>query len=767
MDHANGRMAGSIVAPSVLAIFAIFAMFPLACSTTGATPSWDTGSPQGDAAMVDGSSSPADGSGVGADGPTTADGGKPPSNDGGWVGQLDGAPDVNLGPPLPTLTNVTAVERDDSVGIDFDPVDNAVDYRVYPLPDPSDVTVNANGSVQIKNAIYRCAGLRQGYDLENNLNSNATLVTYNSPYNWKAQVDPNPTLGYVYITPAAGRIPVYAVAGYPPPAEKGGEAPELGWRESRFKIYTSDPAERAMLLGQNWRDDGIVFYVPATASAATQTIYASQKLVQTSNGAGDPFTQHLQYYFGAADQAKHASDSTPAAPAFEVLAAPDTSASPPSQPLMAVFYSMDQSHTELAVGKERYSRALNQGNGPLWHLEWAGLTQPTTLVVEALASGCPYQGFLSAQSLSAPPHQPFYTLGDIQAASPTGEVFINGEYDSVSAAPVPLARSFVQVAPQAHDPHAWDFYQGFNVGTDFGPVTMQTFPLTGMTTCNWAGCMGQTPAFDFTAYELDQVSNGNAVFTLGQFQGQLWEAFDDTGQDVTGRVRFTARQPATVAPNTFLHVTMSVNIVSTQRRYPQIIVTDQPSPIDCYSQTCNGIGNASSNTLLVQPINGTSMRLEAQAFHGLVNGAAWNVNNQAPAHALVDVDSLDMTVTGANMGIDPPFERAGMDRMTRFDAFVSSQKLYVFMDGMPVGCTTYPSGFALQGSVTVTFGDVLYHETADQVASNAALMSFIQRHQFSETTRHFDDLGFKSGVSASSDPLLATWDETKLPCGTY
>src|SRR5271155_5179469 len=70
------------------------------------------------------------------------------------VGQLDAAPPTNL-PPLPKLTNVTATEREDSVGIDFDPVDTAVDYRVYPLPNDSDVTTNADGSVTVKNAVYR------------------------------------------------------------------------------------------------------------------------------------------------------------------------------------------------------------------------------------------------------------------------------------------------------------------------------------------------------------------------------------------------------------------------------------------------------------------------------------------------------------------------------------------------------------------------------------------------------------------------------------
>jgi Repeat of unknown function (DUF5648) len=704
-----------------------------------------------------------DGGGVGIYDGSVLDGGLPYVT----VGQLDAAPPTTL-PPLPQLTNVTGVEREDSVGIDFDPVDTAIDYRVYALPADGDVTTNADGSVTVKNAIYRCAGLRQTFDLENNLNSgNSALVTLNPPFNWQSKAEANPTLGYVYVTPGAGRVPVYAVAGYPAPAEMGGVPPEVGWRESRFKIYTTDANQRQTLLAQNWRDDGIVFYVPSAAGSTTQTVYSSQNVMASSNGAGDSFTQHLQYYFGAADQATHASDTTPPAAAFQVLAAADTSASPATQPLMAVFYATDQAHTELAVGNERYQRALNQGNGPLWHLEWGGVTQPTILVVEALKSGCPYQGFLSAQPLSAPPHQTFYTLAQLQAASPTGEAFINGEYDDVTASPIALARSFVQVTPQPHDPTAWDWYQGFTVGTDFGPVTMMPSPQTGSTTCDWTGCFGQTPTFGFSAFELDQPTNEPAVFTYGQFLGQLWDAFDDTGQDVTGRVRFTALQSTTVTSDTYLHVTMSANTVSTQRRYPQIIVTDQPPPIDCFSDGCNGVGTASSNSLLIQTIEGPSLRLETQAIAGLVNGAQWNVNNQAPAHELLDFDNLDLTVAGANMGADPPFEHGGMDRMTRFDAFISSQRLYVFMDGAPAGCTTYPSAFKLSGKVTVTFGNVVYHETADMSAMNPRLMSFIQRHQYTETSRQYDDLGFKAGVSRATDPLLGTWDETRLPCGTY
>ena len=179
------------------------------------------------------------------------------------------------------------------------------------------------------------------------------------------------------------------------PSGPGGEA---GWRESRAKVYTTDDAERQQLLGQSGRDDGVVFYVPKTASAATQTLYRSANVTPIQD-----WMQHNQYYFLNADMTKHTSDGTPPAPAFEVL----RDAADGTQPLMAVFYQPNQPHTELAVGKARFARAANQGPSPLWHLEWSGVTAPTTLVVEALAGGCPYQGFLSPEHLDAPPHQTF------------------------------------------------------------------------------------------------------------------------------------------------------------------------------------------------------------------------------------------------------------------------------------------------------------------------------------------------------------------------
>jgi hypothetical protein len=686
------------------------------------------------------------------------------------VTQLTTAPTTAL-PTLPPLTNVNALERDDSVGIDFDPVDNAVDYRVYPLPSDSDITANSDKSVTIKNAVYRCAGVRQTFDVPNNIgndamNPDAGQKYLNGQYSWPVKVPSTPTLGYVYVSPASDRQPVYAVGVHP-------NSIEDGWRESRPKIYTTSATTRQTLISQGGRDDGIVFYVPAAASSSTTTIYHSEsKQVQGTN------TYWGESYFTSADMASHASDTTPPAAAFQVLAATADG----TQPLMASEYQPGQNHTELSVGAERFKRATHQGPGPLWHLEWSGLTKTTTLVVEALASGCPFQGLLAPQSLTAPPHQTEYTLAQLQQMSPTGEVFINGQYSApgttdagtlltttASTSPVVLARSFVQVSPQPHDPTAWDWYEGFK---NDGPLGTET-PTADQPSCGCSASKSQpcengngfcgywtSPVMNFGFYESDDPM-GVALFTHGQFLGQLWTTFDDWAQDVTGTIRFTAPTRPMIPTDSkkFLHVTWTVNAVSSDRRYPQLIVSDQPPPAQ------DGFANPNGNTVLVQTIQGPNTRFEVEAFHGLVGGRPWAVNNQSPYHGFIDYDGWAMNgAVTTEQPAEPVLEHLGVDRMTRFDAYLSSGLLFTFVDGTPAGCVQYPgNGFSMSGQVTVTFGDVLYHEGAPDELVCALLKpyAFLHSHECTETKRHWDDLAFKSGVDAPD------WDYTNFPCTPF
>jgi hypothetical protein len=266
----------------------------------------------------------------------------------------------------------------------------------------------------------------------------------------------------------------------------------------------------------------------------------------------------------------------------------------------------------------------------------------------------------------------------------------------------------------------------------------------------------QTSAFDISAYIIDN-PNGVSIFSYGSFLGQLWTAMDDWESDTEGKARFTALQKASVDsdPAKFVHVTWSVNIVGTHRRYPQLIISDQDAPVQ------EAFANASQTSLIVQTFEGPNAHLDAQAFHGLISGKPWAVNNQAPEHRFIDYGNTENTGQGPQ---EPPLEHSGMDRMVRFDAYLSKDRLYLYFDGTPAGCMLYPGGFALQGPVTLTFGDVLYHEGAgdEGVCSTDAYFAFLHAHSCSVTTRHWDDLGFKNGVSAPSD-----WDSARFPCRAY
>lgn len=657
--------------------------------------------------------------------PLVGEGGPTPP---GKVGPISGVKTAL--PELPVLANVAGTVREDSVGIDFHPYEGAADYRVYALPNDADVTAGDGGAVVVKNAQYRCAGMRQTTDLETNVNKGDPLLhTLGAPYNWKAEVADDPLLGYVYLAPADDRVPVYRVAGYK--VRIDGE-----WMESRFKVYTTDTKKRDDLLAKAWRDDGIVFYVPKAASSSTHTVFSGE----SSSGSN---TNNRQFYFLDAQKGDHKDDKV--SPAFEVL----NDAAVGTEPLKAVLYLTDNKWDHLAVGNEEFKRASNQGNSPLWHLEYSGITEPTTLVVEALATGCPFQGFLSPEHVESPPHQTLFTLDELQKASKTGEVFINGQYD-VQDFPKPIARSFIKVEPKPHADADWDFYEGFTSPDTFGESMKTDYPACKDGTCGrW-----QSTNFDYTMWSVDN-PNDVPLFARGVMLGQLWTVFDDWKQDVTGKLRFTALKKAAVDTDRtkFLHLTWSVDIVGTGRRYPQMIVSDRDAPVQ------DGFADPNQNSLLIQTIQGPQMRFETQAIHGLAaNGKPWDINNQAMSHVFTG-DRQDDVIRPS----DPVFEHAGMDRLTTFDAYISNERLYVYFDGQPAGCVLYPDGFKLEGAVTVTLGDVLYHEGAEdeEVVQGPRPYTFLNKHQATETRRHFDDLAWKAGVKPPA------WDETKVPCSPY
>src|SRR5688572_18589040 len=102
---------------------------------------------------------------------------------------------------LPPLENVrVAVHGTTAIAL-FEPVLGALDYRIYPAPDPDSVSIDEDGRIVIENAIYRCAGdlarIRREDDPEfgpNDASLDGDIVGY-------ARDASQARLGWVYSSP--------------------------------------------------------------------------------------------------------------------------------------------------------------------------------------------------------------------------------------------------------------------------------------------------------------------------------------------------------------------------------------------------------------------------------------------------------------------------------------------------------------------------------------------------------------------------------------
>jgi hypothetical protein len=233
---------------------------------------------------------------------------------------------------------------------------------------------------------------------------------------------------------------------------------------------------------------------------------------------------------------------------------------------------------------------------------------------------------------------------------------------------------------------------------------------------------------------------------LGVMLGELWVTYADVGADVGGKFRMTPKARGTMSASSYLHVTMQVDAYTTGRRYPQIIVSDAQVPVQ------TNIKN--SNTVIVQtfPDDGTANWPYAYQVE-ICDNRNWEVNDQCPSSDLYRINGrgvgggADGLAANAEVG-----ENAGEDRSTHFDVFLSTRRAYLFLNNQPYGCVDLPASGTPSGQVTVTFGDVLYHSGVD------IGFTYHDTYQQIYAKRHFDNLGFKSGVEGPA------WDEARLPC---
>ncbi|HYQ18752.1 MAG TPA: hypothetical protein VEQ58_23415, partial [Polyangiaceae bacterium] len=324
----------------------------------------------------------------------SATGGRPsgnvgggPSHDGPMFAGAECPSDLGL-PDAYALPNVKAAIEGANARITFDPQGDAQDYRVYVLPKSK-----VSGDT-IPGAVYRCAG---DYEVPAPAIDDATMpdspgvrTRVASTVAGQARTAADATLGYVYTTPADDRVPVYAL-GDPNLKADNVACYYMRWPESRVKRYTTSASERADLLSKRWRDDGIVFYAPKPGADGTEPVYLA---AEKENDFSSVF-----YMKGGAEHDKRVADGLKPTEAFSVYSAAKDGA----EPLRRVFYQQTcgRGHDELTAGVARFNKAYEQGSTPVPELHFSGLTEETTLVVEALDQKCPFAGALATTSRPA------------------------------------------------------------------------------------------------------------------------------------------------------------------------------------------------------------------------------------------------------------------------------------------------------------------------------------------------------------------------------
>jgi hypothetical protein len=640
-------------------------------------------------------------------------------------------------PELPRIDNVTPVVRGDSAIVDFSPVLGAKDYRIYTLPAEADVLVGQNGEVSVRNAIYRCGGVLPREDRETNAMKPFFPRSLAGDIHGYQRSEADSLLGYVFLTPGAGRTPVFRVAN---PNSIGGytweyDAPPA--KEYNGADYVTGTAARDALLAKGWRDDGIAFYV---AADGTKPVYRREY-------ATDGFV--FFYTDGPEKAVREAKSGSQGGERFKVLAATTAGA----VPLYRIHYTQHNDHDNLAAGDVNKECVLHQGNIPITSLMWPGLKGPTTLVIEALDNGCPFPGgYIGAMAAPAVTHdaissQPTITLDSARLSS--GEVFVNGQFETTNR-PKPIARAYVNVEPKPHPQMDW--FESFDEGKSLGPVTTLVSDGNGTRVLHTDRLSIEYPVSD-------------ANYAYGPVLGQL----------VAGSMHSWSVVPlaagARIENDSYLHATMAVDLASTGRRYPQIWITDTPlgDPARDASNILPIVARLGPVPFQMLP-PGQNHTIIAQVFGGspaleiqFCDLRGWGVSQQCPKANIYGFHAGDSNGDKNQkwLPLPVPGDYAGMDRLVKWDVYASTQRVYLFIEDRPAGCAVLPAGRMPAGPVNVAFSIAGYHIEIDEfVAPAESRHQYWRRFSLAHTDRKMDDLGVENGAT------LPAWDESIMPCGT-
>jgi hypothetical protein len=645
---------------------------------------------------------------------------------------------------LPAFDGIRVETRGDTAIIEFAPVPDAVDYRIYPLPAADAVGRDAQGRQTIRDAIYRCAGKRTVADRAEEYGSlfSESLITRDNGYERSAD---EALLGYVFAHAAPGRLPVYRLAD---PNGHGGyfNAEWIAplYHEAFSAEYVIEPERRAELLRKGFRDDGIAFYVPERGDL---TLYRVEYEPGPHQGA------RVSFFFtdGAEYDARTGDDQAlvlELGSRFSIFAEPQVDA----VPLRRVTYRSGSSFDVLAAGEAMYQRVLHQA-GPVTSLTWSGLSEPTVLVIEALDAGCPFpNAYVGAAHAEAPSDAagargyPTDTLAALRRPE-TGEVYLNAQHDPESR-PSPIARSFVSVTPRPLAPMA--FASSFSDPDELADMRLHEDTLaTVYRNARWS--------IEATGCEKAQLSFGSVL-------GQLFLGMPEC------RLSLVPRGVGShLAAKRFLHVRMATDLPSTARRYPQLLITTARSPeVGEVATAADLVIHNRLGPLATSELPGAESSILVQphfSYHEaqiqFCGQRGWGTTVPCPRANLYGRNAGDVPQWEDEAWLPVPVlsDRVGFDRPVQLDVYASTERVYLFVDGRPTGCAVLPAGQMPEGEVTVAFRAIIDEPWKDELIREEPGRTYERDFSHLHSDRRMDDFGIALDVPAPS------WDESVLPCG--
>ena len=158
----------------------------------------------------------------------------------------------------------------------------------------------------------------------------------------------------------------------------------------------------------------------------------------------------------------------------------------------------------------------------------------------------------------------------------------------------------------------------------------------------------QTYEIESPTFNIQFTNVETESFSIGAMFGELWTTYSDVAADTNGKLRVTPKQRATLSADKFVHATMEVDTVSSQRRYPQLIVSNADWPVQ------DNLPKA--GTAVVQLFGGVTEGLEVQIE--FCDHRTWDVNDQCPKYPLYTLNA------GGEEFLAPAPEINGLRKLT-------------------------------------------------------------------------------------------------------